>query len=82
MAQALREIDVIRRVRQFLLNEGLAGQSLRELYTDAHPTLTCESTLGPFQRFALDLEGMTVHPDLVGRLDYRFFRAIHPGEWL
>jgi hypothetical protein len=69
MTDVLCEIDVIRRVRRFILAEGLAGYRPLDLYTDAHPTLTSDSSLAPFQRFVLDLDGMTVHPNLVCRLD-------------
>jgi hypothetical protein len=64
----MREIDVVRQVRTFLLEAGLAGHRVVDLYTDAHPTLREDSSLQPFQRFTLLLDGLTVHPDLVGRL--------------
>lgn len=35
----------------------------------AHPTLLADASLRPFQRFTLALDGLVVHPDLVGRLD-------------
>ncbi len=65
----MREIEVIRRTRAFLLEQGLTGRRVVDLYTDAHPTLVGDASLRPFQRFTLALEGFTVHPDLVGRLD-------------
>jgi hypothetical protein len=64
----MREIDVVRQVRTFLLQAGLANHRVVDLYTDAHPTLREDASLQPFQRFALLLDGFTVHPDLVGRL--------------
>ncbi len=64
----MRELEVVRQVRASLLRDGLAGYRVLDLYTDAHPTLRVDPTLQPFQRFALLLDGMTVHPDLVGRL--------------
>ena len=65
----MRELDVVRQTRSFLLQEGLAGRGVVDIYTDAHPTLIGDASLRPFQRFTLALEGFTVHPDLVGRLD-------------
>ena len=65
----MRELDVVRQTRSFLLQQGLAGRRVVDIYTDAHPTLISDASLRPFQRFTLALEGFTVHPDLVGRLD-------------
>jgi hypothetical protein len=65
----MQEPEVIRKTRDFLQTQGLAGRRAFDIYTDAHPSLTGDATLGPFQRFTLSLEGMTVHPDLVCRLD-------------
>jgi hypothetical protein len=49
--------------------DGLCGRRVLDLYTEAHPTLTRDQALAPFQRFTLAFEGFSVHPDLVGRLD-------------
>ncbi len=65
----MREPDVLRHTHRFLHAQGLAGHRVLDLYTDAHPSLVGETSLQPFQRFTLALEGFTVHPDLVGRLD-------------
>src|SRR5262249_13313096 len=65
----VQEIEVIRRTRSFLLSKGLCGSRVLDLYTDAHPTLTCDRSLEPFQRFTLAFEGFSAHPDLAGRLD-------------
>lgn len=64
----MREPDVIQHTRAFLLREGLLGYAFQSLYTDAHPTLTPIAMLTPFQRFTLALDGLSVHPDLVGQL--------------
>ncbi len=65
----MHEPDVIRVIKRYLTQHGLAGHSVAELYTDAHPTLVGYRDLKPFQRFTLPLDGMHVYPDLVGRLD-------------
>ncbi len=65
----MREIEVLRQTRAFLKDQGLADRAVLDLYADAHPTLTSDVSLRPFQRFTLALDGFTVHPDLVGRLD-------------
>lgn len=65
----MREIDVLRHTHSFLRQHGLAQHRVLDLYTDAHSSLVGEPSLRPFQRFTLALEGLTVHPDLVGRLD-------------
>jgi len=65
----MREIEVIRETRAMLLRQGIGSQKVVDLYTDAHPTLLSDASLRPFQRFTLALEGLVVHPDLVGRLD-------------
>lgn len=65
----MQEPDVIRATKRYLSSNGLAGHRVAEVYTDAHPSLTRYQDLKPFQRFTLPLEGMNVHPDLVGRLD-------------
>jgi hypothetical protein len=64
----VQEIDVIRATRRFLLQQGLAGGRVLDLFTDAHPTLLGAPELGPFQRFTLAFDGFAVHPDLVARL--------------
>src|SRR5262245_52297262 len=66
---AVQEIEVIRRTRSFLQASGLAGHRVLDLYTDAHPTLTRDQSLQPFQRFTLTFDGFSAHPDLAGRLD-------------
>lgn len=65
----MNEPDVIRATKQYLERSGLAGHRVAEIYTDAHPSLVRYSDLKPFQRFTLPLDGLQVHPDLVGRLD-------------
>lgn len=63
----MREGDVIQAVHTALRSEGLGGKDVTDLFVDAHPTLRGMATLRPIQRFTLALDGMTVHPDLVGR---------------
>ncbi len=65
----MRELDVLRHTHAFLRDQGLAGHRVLDLYTDAHSSLVREPSVRPFQRFTFALEGFTVHPDLVGRLD-------------
>jgi hypothetical protein len=65
----MREIEVIRETRAALIRQGIGGRRVVDMYTDAHPTLLADASLRPFQRFTLTLDGFSVHPDLVGRLD-------------
>ncbi len=64
----MQERDVIRATRTFLYAHGLYGFPVRDLFTDAHPTLLPDTELRPFQRFTLAFDGFSAHPDLVGRL--------------
>lgn len=65
----MQEIDVVRQTRVFLQRHGLFGKRVIDLYTDAHPSLLHDTKLEPFQRFTLQFDTFTTHPDLVGRLD-------------
>lgn len=65
----MTEPEVVYRVRRFLNEHGLLGRDVSQAFTDAHPSLTGDPRLRPFQRFALDASGQTVHPDIVGLLD-------------
>jgi hypothetical protein len=65
----MHEREVIRRIRRFFKDYGIGGKKAVDIYTDAHPTLTPDTSLQPFQRFTLAFDGFSVHPDLVGRLD-------------
>lgn len=65
----MREIEVIRETRAALHRHGIGGRRVIDMYTDVHPTLLADASLRPFQRFTLALDGLVVHPDLVGRLD-------------
>lgn len=65
----MNEPEVVKRVHQFLQDDGLEGNRLAQLYTDAHHTLLGFKSLRPFQRFTLDLGDRVVYPDLVGQLD-------------
>ena len=82
----MQEIDVVRQTRTFLLRHGLLGKQITDLYTDAHPSLLIDAKLEPFQRFTLQFDSFTIHPDLVGRLDDgRITFAIEAkgtGDWL
>jgi hypothetical protein len=65
----VKEIEVIRRTKFFLEADGVCGRRVLDLYVDAHPTLTGDRSLRPFQRFTLAFDGFSAHPDLAGRLD-------------
>lgn len=65
----MQEIDVLRQTKDFLRSQGLLGRQVTELYTDSHPILLADPRLEPFQRFTLQFDTFSVHPDLVGRLD-------------
>lgn len=65
----MQEIDVIRQTKIFLRSQGLLGKKITDIYTDAHPSLLNDTKLEPFQRFTLQFDSFSVHPDLVGRLD-------------
>jgi len=65
----VKEIEVIRRTKSFLKADGLCGRRVLDLYVDAHPALTGDRSLEPFQRFTLAFDGFAAHPDLAGRLD-------------
>lgn len=63
------EREVIQHIRRFFKDHGIHGKKAVDIYTDAHPTLTLDAGLKPFQRFTLAFDDFSVHPDLVGRLD-------------
>lgn len=65
----MQEREVVKRTRIFLQDHGLFGKRVLDLYTDAHPSLLIDQQLAPFQRFTLQFDAFTTHPDLVGRLD-------------
>ncbi|MBW4419890.1 MAG: hypothetical protein KME13_11755 [Myxacorys californica WJT36-NPBG1] len=65
----MREEDVLLKTHSFLKAQGLNGQSIVRLYTDAHHTLLKNQKLQPFQRFTLNMGDFVLHPDLVGQLD-------------
>ncbi len=65
----MQEIDVVRQTRIFLQRHGLLGKQVLDLYTDAHSSLLIDPKLEPFQRFTVQFDAFTTHPDLVGRLD-------------
>jgi hypothetical protein len=65
---AVSEPAVLLATHRLLRERGLGDQPVSRLFTDAHPTLLGYAELRPFQRFALDLGDLVVHPDLVGQL--------------
>ncbi len=65
----MNEPNVLLKTHRFLRHvEGLWGQRVTRLYTDAHNTLLPYKVLAPFQRFTLEVGDFVVHPDLVGQL--------------
>jgi hypothetical protein len=64
----MREPEVVQATHAFLNTHGIGGHAVLNLFTDSHSSLVPHAGLAPFQQFTLDLEGMTLHPDLVGRL--------------
>ncbi len=64
----MNEPEVLNKTHAYLMKQGLSGIPILRLFTDAHPTLTKEKNLAPFQRFIMDMKDYVVHPDLVGQL--------------
>lgn len=66
----MTEPEVVERVHSFLQSGVLpSGESVPNLFTDAHHTLLEHGGLDPYQRITLEVGGAARHPDLAGQLD-------------